>query len=260
MPSPSGYALVTGASSGIGVEFSQELAKRGFDLVITARRLARLEQVREAIRRDFPVEVAVLQNDLDSPDGAQKLYEDVKALDLPVTLLVNNAGLGNFGPLLQQSPEMVETMIRVNVASLTMLTRLLAADMKERGGGYILNNASFSAFQPPPHYAVYAGTKAFVLAFSQALSHDLRRSNIKVSAVCPGFFRSEFMDHAGQKPNFIVKCIMLNPSRVARAGVAGVLRGKTVIIPGLIYKSLSLLMRFLPRSAATGIADLAVRL
>jgi len=259
MPSSSGYALVTGASSGIGIDFARELAKRGFDLIVTARRLERLEQVRDAILRDFPVEVTVIANDLDAPDGARKLYEDVKTLDKTVTLLVNNAGLGNFAPLLRQPPEMVETMIRVNVASLTVLTRLFAADMKEHGGGYILNNASFSAIQPTPHYAVYSGTKAYVLAFSQALSHDLRRSNVKVSALCPGFFRSEFLDHSGQKPGFIVRCIMLDPSRVARLGIAGVLRGKTVIVPGLAYKSLNVLMRLLPRTAATSVADFAVR-
>jgi len=260
MPSSSGYALVTGASSGIGVEFARELSKRGFDLIITARRVERLQQVREAIRRDSPVEVTVLPNDLDAQDGARRLYDQVKALDKPVTLLVNNAGLGNFAPLLRQPPEIIESMIHVNVASLTMLTRLLAADMKQRGRGYILNNASFSAIQPTPHYAVYSGTKAFVLAFSQALSHDLRHSNIKVSALCPGFFRSEFLDHAGQEISFIVKRIMLDPARVARAGIAGVLRGKTVIVPGLIYKSLNVLMRLLPRTAATRVADLAVRL
>ena len=259
MPLPSGYALVTGASSGIGVEFARELASRGFDLIITARRRELLGRVREEICRDFSVEVTVLPNDLDVPDGARRLYEDVEALDKPVTLLVNNAGLGRFGALLDQTEEMIETMIRVNAASLATLTRLFAADMKKRGGGYILNNASFSAIQPPPQYAVYSGTKAFVLAFSQAAGHDLRRSGVRVSVLCPGFFRSEFLNRAGQTPSLIVKCITLDSSRVARAGIAGVLKGKRVIIPGLLYKSFNVLMRLLPRTLATSVADFSLR-
>ena len=250
---------MTGASSGIGVDFARELAKRGFDLIITARRQDRLDQVREAICRDFSAQVTVLVNDLSAPDGARRLYDEASSLDQPVTMLVNNAGFGQFGPLIGQTPEMIETMIQVNVMSLAILSRLFAADMKQRGGGYILNNASFSAIQPPPQYAVYSGTKAFVLAFSQALRHDLRRSHVKVSALCPGFFRSEFLDLAGQKPSLIVKCITLDSRRVARAGIAGVLRGKAVIIPGVVYKSLNLLMRFLPRTVATSVADFSVR-
>ena len=250
---------MTGASSGIGVEFARELARRGFDLILTARRLERLERVREEICRDFSAKVTVLANDLDAPDGARRLYEDVKELDKPVTLLVNNAGLGRFGSLLDQTEEMIESMIRVNVASLAALTRLFAADMGKRGGGYILNHASFSAIQPPPQYAVYSGTKAFVLAFSQAVSLDVRRNDVKVSALCSGFFHSEFLDHSGQKPGFIVKHITLDPTRVARAGIAGVLKGKMVIIPGLLHKSLNVVMRLLPRSVATGVADFSMR-
>lgn len=259
MAAESGYALVTGASSGIGVDFARELAGRGFDVILTARRRERLEQVAEDIRRDFSVEAIVVPGDLAAPDGARQLYDEVTALGKPVTMLVNNAGLGHFSPLLDQTLEMIETVIRVNTAALVTLTRLYAEDMRQRGGGYILNNGSFSAIQPTPHYAVYSGTKAFVLAFTQAVSHELRPGNVKVSVLCPGFFRSEFMDHAGQKKRSIVKRIMLDSTRVARAGIAGVLRGKTVIIPGLIYKVMNLLTRLMPRTMVTRLADLAVR-
>ena len=131
-------------------------------------------------------------------------------------MLVNNAGCGRFGPILDQSLDEIESMIELNVTSLTLLSRLFAADFKRLGGGFILNHASFSAIQPPPYYSTYAGTKAHVLAFSQALHHDLRSSGIKVSALCTGFFASEFFDKSQQEPSFIVKLIMLKPEVVAR--------------------------------------------
>jgi short-subunit dehydrogenase len=259
MNSDLGTALVTGASSGVGVDFARELARRGFDLILTARRRERLEQVRDELRAEFPVQVELLTSDLAPPDGARRLYDDVQQAGHRVTLLVNNAGLGHFGPFVEQSLDDLETTIRVNVQALTTLTRLFAADMHARGGGYILNNGSFSAIQPTPHYAVYSGTKAYVLAFSQALRHQLRPHGVRISVLLPGFFDSEFMERSGQQPSWIVRFITLRSAAVARAGIAGTLRGKPIIIPGLLYKSLNLLVRLLPRTVATAIADLSVR-
>lgn len=252
-------ALITGTSSGVGVDFARELARRGFDLILTARRLDRLEAVKEALLDEFSVNIDVLASDLSSRQGAEQLYQDVQKLNRRVTMLVNNAGLGKYGPTLEQSLDEIDSMIQVNVTSLTVLARLFAADFQEQGSGFILNHASFSAMQPPPHYSVYAGTKAYVLAFSQALNQDVRKSGIRVSALCPGFFTSEFLEKAEHEPRLVVKLIMLKPQMVARAGIRGVLRGKPVIIPGLGYKILNLLMRLTPRSFATWLADFAVK-
>ncbi len=252
-------AVVTGASSGVGVDFARELAGRGYDLVLTARRMERLEAVRAELLRDYDVHVDLLASNLNSRQGAERLHADVCRLGRPVRLLVNNAGMGKFGSFLDQSLDDVEAMIQLNTVSLTVLAHLFAADFRQQGLGFILNHASFSALQPPPLYSVYAGTKAYVLAFSQALHQDLRRDGIRVSALCPGFFTSEFLAKANQQPSSIVKLIMLPSTRVARAGIRGVLRGKPVIIPGVGYNVLNLLLRFLPRSFATGLADFAVK-
>jgi short-subunit dehydrogenase len=252
-------ALVTGASSGVGVHFARELAARNFNLILSARRVDRLEAVKQSLQAEFNVDVTVLPGDLSSPTGAKRLFEDVRQLDQRVTLLVNNAGLGKFGTVFDQSIEEIESVIQVNVTSLTVLTRLFAAEMKEQGGGYILNHASFSAIQPPTLYSVYAGTKSYVLAFSQALRQDLRPHKVRISALCPGFFQSEFFELAGQSPTFMVRRLILPPERIARAGIRGVLRGKAIIIPGWRYRLISLIMRGIPRTVATGLADFAMK-
>jgi len=253
-------ALVTGASSGIGVDFARELARRNHDLLLAARRVERLEEVKAELLGEFPnTTIGVVPCDLNQSNGAQQLFDDVEALGFQVDVLVNNAGLGRFGSFLEQSIEEIEAMIQVNVTSLTVLARLFGADMAERGGGVILNHASFSAIQPTPDFAVYSGAKSYVLSFSQALEQNIRSAGVKVSALCPGFFRSEFLDEAGQDPSFITRCIMLDRRKVARAGVKGALRGKTIIIPGILYKMLNLGTRFLPRPVITGLADIAVK-
>lgn len=254
-------ALVTGASSGIGVDFARELARREYNLLLAARRVERLEEVKAELLGEFPsITIDVLACDLNQGDGARQLFDDVKQLGLHVDVLVNNAGLGRFGLFLDQSIEEMEAMIQVNVTSLTVLARLFGTQMAEYGGGVILNHASFSAIQPTPDYAVYSGSKSYVLSFSQALEQNLRATGVKVSVLCPGFFRSEFLDEAGQDPSFITRCIMLDRKKVARAGVKGALRGKTIIIPGILYKMLNLGTRFLPRPVITGLANIAVKL
>jgi len=259
MSSKIGCALVTGASSGIGEDFARELAARGYDLILSARRRDRLEALKEELTASFPIKIEVLVADLSEPTGAQQLFDQIELLSSPVKLLVNNAGLGLFGAFKSQSLLDLQSMIQVNLTSLTTLTRLFADQMSRAGGGYILNVASFSAIQPTPDYAVYSGTKAFVLAFSQALNHGLYQRKVRVCALCPGFFESEFFAGSGQRPSFIVKMIMLNRRSVARAGIVGVLRGRTLVVPGVFYKCLNLMLRFTPRSLATALADFGVK-
>ncbi len=259
MTSEIGCALVTGASSGIGEDFARELAARGYDLIISARRRDRLEALKEELMSRFPIHVEIVVADLSAATGAQQLFDQIEGLSLPVKLLVNNAGLGLFGAFKSQSLPDIYAMIQVNLTSLTTLTRLFADQMSRAGGGYILNVASFSAIQPTPDYAVYSGTKAYVLAFSQSLNHGLSRRKVRVCALCPGFFESEFFASSGQRPSLIVKMIMLNRRSVARAGIAGVLRGRTLVVPGIFYKCLSLVLRLAPRSVATALADFGVK-
>lgn len=254
MATDPGTALVTGASSGIGVDFARELARRGFHVILTARRLDRLQEVQVMLQRQFGVDAFAVPSDLASAGGAARLFADVQRLGRPVTLLVNNAGFGRFGPFLDQDWEELEAMIRLNAAALTTLTRLFAAEMCAQGSGFILNNASFSGLQPVPDYAVYSATKAYVVAFSLALHNDLRRSHVRVSALCPGFFHSEFYERAGQEPARLFRWMMLQRRHVARAGIAGVLRGKAVIVPGVAYKALDVMGRLVPRAFGTVVA------
>ncbi len=258
-PSERPLALVTGASSGIGVEFARQLAARGFDLVITARRGERLREVQAEIQAEHQVCVEVIENDLAAPDGAQRLYDELAARGWELTVLVNNAGLGRYQQALRQPLEDMLLIIQVNLVASTVLTRLIGADMKARGKGFILNNASYSAIQPPPGYAVYAATKAYLLTFSQVLHWELHKSGVAVCVVCPGFFNSEFFEESKQPISRIVRWITLDRRVVARAAVRGLFRKKAVIIPSLFYKFAAFSARFLPRIVNTVVADFFLR-
>jgi len=252
-------ALVTGASSGIGAEFARLLAQRGWNLVISARRENRLVRLREEISARHGVRVTAIPSDLDTPQGAQQLFAATQALGPAVSMLVNNAGFGTYGPVPKQDLQTIHSMIQVNVTSLTTLTRLFAAEMRQRGCGYLLNVSSFAALQPIPRYAVYSGAKAYVVAFSQALRHELRGSGVRVSVLVPGFTATEFHKVARHRKTKLMRLTTLDARHVAKAGLAGVLQGKPVIVPGLWYKANALLCRVMPRSFASTLAARAVR-
>src|SRR3954469_3685300 len=154
-------ALVTGASSGFGVEIARVLAERGWNLALSARRKDRLDALAEEFRREYKVDVAVVPGDLGTVDGPQKLFDDVQAAGLQIDALVNNAGFGHFGPFLDQTLAQIDQMIAVDVSALTTLTWLFATQMKQRNHGYILQVSSFAALQPIPRYSVYSGAKAY---------------------------------------------------------------------------------------------------
>jgi hypothetical protein len=252
-------ALVTGASSGIGLECARLLAERGFDLVITARRKDRLDEVRDELSSRHGVDVHVIQNDLGVPQGAEELHAAVRELDRPVSLLINNAGFGTYGMVADQDLQTIQSMLQVNVTSLTTLARLFAADMRAQGGGRILNVSSFAALQPIPRYAVYSATKSYVVAFSLTLRHELRSSGVTVSVLTPGFTHTEFHTVSEHAQTKAMRALSLNARHVAKAGVNGALRGKAVIVPGILYKVNAVLLRFLPRTTACAISAAVVK-
>lgn len=252
-------ALVTGASSGLGREIARVLAERGVDLTISARRVERLDELAGQLREECRVDVSVLSADLAQPDGARRLFENVQAAGKKIDILINNAGFGCFGPMLEQSVEQIDEVLAVNVVALTRLTRLFAQTMKEQGGGYILLVSSYAALQPIPGYAVYSGTKAYAIALGQALRHELRRAGVRISIVAPGFMPTEFHEVSHHRKTLLMKLTSVPTRHVARRAVAGMFRGKLLITPGVVYQVNNWLLPLLPRRVASAISAAIVK-
>lgn len=248
------WALVTGASSGLGVDFAKELAKRGANVVIAARRLERLHSVRDEIIAAHGVKVAVVTVDLAAPDAAQKLYDEISQRDIEIDILVNNAGLGLYGEFVGIDWERERAMINVDITALTHLTKLYVRDMVARGRGYVLQVASIGAYQPSPLYASYAAAKSYVLNFSYAINYELRKTGVSVTVVSPGVTRTEFLQVAGQKPTRYQRLTMMQSPAVARAGINAMLKRKNQVVPGLLNAITVWSNRLLPRWLSTAVA------
>lgn len=224
-------ALVTGASAGIGAEFARQLADRGTELVLVARREDRLEALAIELRgagREVEVLVADLATDAGQTAVAGRL-EDTSA---PVDLLVNNAGFGAYGEVAELPADMQLRMVEVNVAAVTRLSRAALPGMVARRRGGIINVASTAAFQPDPHAAVYGATKAYVLSLSQALHEEVARHDVRVLALCPGVTPTEFQQVAEISVP-LPDAAMTSPAQVVSAGLRAFSRRRAVEVPGL---------------------------
>ena len=246
-------ALLTGASSGVGVEFAKQLAARGYDLALTARRMDRLETIRDEITAQHQNRIELIQCDLSQASGAEELISNTAELD--IEFLVNNAGLGTYRPGVEHTVAEIDNMIQVNCRALTVLTRHFAEKMLAAGRGRILNHASIAGIHPSPWYSVYSGTKAFVVEFSTTMNYELKDSDVTITTLCPGFFRSEFQDKSGRKPGAFGKKFILDAGYIAKVGLEAAHRGRAMAIPGLQYKVLNFLSRILPRSLTMRAAD-----
>jgi short-subunit dehydrogenase len=218
--------LITGASSGMGYEMSKLLAQQGFNLVLTARRREALEQLADELQRSHNVKVHVFSHDLSLPANAFRLYEQVKEHGLKVTMLVNNAGFGDYGEFTDIPLEKQVDMINVNITSLVILSRLFLKDMKQQGRGKLMNIASLLSYIPFPYYSVYSATKCFVLAFTETLAAEMEGSGIEVKALCPGpvdtgFNTSEMLTTNAYKSNKPIAA-----AQAAQIGVEHLLNGK----------------------------------
>ncbi|PZD70878.1 putative oxidoreductase [Acaryochloris thomasi RCC1774] len=191
-----GTALITGASSGIGEAFAEELAQRGMDVVIVARSKDKLEQLAERLRSQHSIQAEVIVQDLTTPEAATAVYKAVETLGWPIDLLINNAGFGDYGVFCDRPRQKQLDMIQLNISALVDLTHQFLPRMIERQSGSMINVASIAAFQPLPYLSVYAATKAFVLSFSEALWEENRKHNISILAVCPGPTESQFFEAA----------------------------------------------------------------
>ena len=243
-----GWALVTGASGGIGAEIARELSARGWNLILTARSEADLEALADELRVRDGIRARVVPVDLADPSGPEELEAATEGVGLTVELLVNNAGFGDFGPFLEAELDRALAMVRVNMAALTELSWRFAAAMAGRGRGRILNVASTAAFQPGPGMAVYYATKAYVLSLSEGLRVELREAGISVTTLCPGPTASGFQEEAGMGNSGILTIVPVPGAReVARFGVKAALKGKGVVIHGWVNRLLVLGVRFTPR-------------
>jgi uncharacterized protein len=227
-----GTAVITGASSGIGAIYADRLARRGYDLILIARRADKLEQVAERIRSGTGRAVDVFAADLtDELDVAR--VETLLKSDPRITMLVNNAGLGGAGTLLQSDVDQMTSMIALNVTALTRLTYALAPKLVSRGAGTIINIASVVAITPETLNGVYGGTKAFVLAFSQNLHKELENTGVTVQVVLPGATATDFWAIAGRPVELLPQDIVMTSEDLVDSALVGLDRGEFASIPSL---------------------------
>jgi uncharacterized protein len=244
-------ALITGASGGIGLELAKVFAREKWDLVLVARSAAKLEQAASGLSKEHGVRCHAISQDLSRRDSSEALFAETSARSLRIDALVNNAGIGTFGPFAETDLAGQTDMLEINVMSLTRLTRLFLTSMLARRQGYVLNVASTAAFQPGPLMAVYYASKAYVLHFSEALNDELRGSGVSVSALCPGATRTDFQERAQMTRSKLFNQNVMHSEAVARAGYEGMMRGKSVIVPGVVNKIVANSARFTPRGLMT---------
>ena len=246
-------ALVTGASSGIGAELARVLAGRGHDLIIVARRREPLERLARTWAAEHGAAVEIEIADLSAAGAGGALAERLFARGRQPDVLVNNAGFGLAGPFRDNDPAELSRMVAVNVAAVTELCRACLPAMIERRRGGILNVASLAAFQPGPFMAVYYATKAYILSLSEALHEECRGSGVAVTALCPGPVDTEFAARAGMTGIRLFSTGLLpkmDAARVAELGVAGLMRGKRVVVPGAVNALLAATSGLVPRAVA----------
>src|ERR1035441_239080 len=250
------WALVTGASAGIGVALARELAGHGAKLILTARRRDRLEAVAAELEAKG-TEVRMVVADLNDTDAPQQIYESTEGAGIPVDILINNAGLGQFGAFATSPIEQELSQVRVNCEAMVRLSRLFVPRMVERRRGWVLILASTASFQPLPYFATYAATKVFDRFFALGLASEVARFGVKVTALCPGPTESEFVDVAHGTP--LKGRAMQAAPEVARLAVAALARGQRTIIPYFGGKFNALLVRFLPVGMITHLLEKAAR-
>lgn len=249
-------ALVTGASSGLGVDFARQLAAKGANIVLVARREDQLRTVAAAIEKDFAVKTHIFPLDLAAPDAPQILSDQLKQRNLTVDILINNAGFGAFGSFVEIPWEREKAMLDIDIIALTHLTKIFVKEMVGRNFGYVLQVASIGAYQPSPTYATYSAAKAYVLMMGEALNYELRKSGVSVTVISPGITATEFLKVSGQSPSLYQRIMMMDSPTVARIGIESMLRRRPSVIPGLMNGLMAFSTRLIPRRLQAVIANL----
>lgn len=244
-------ALITGASGGIGKALCEEFAKDGYDLILAARSLDKMQAHAADLRHRYNIQVTAIAADLESPGGAEQLYAEINKSGKVLTALVNNAGYGAFGEFKDSALASEVAMMQLNMSTVVVLTKLFLPDLLATRGK-IINTASTAAFQPGPYMAVYCATKSFVLSFSEAIASELENTGVTVTALCPGPTASGFQDKADFGNSALIKGKKLPTSEeVAALGYRAMQRGQRVYIPGFVNWLMAQSIRFTPRDLAT---------
>lgn len=231
------YALITGASSGIGLEYARQLAAEGWNLIVVSNRAEENIRVAEELSRQYGVAVEPLYADLTDADAAEKIYERTKALGADIEVLINNAGMLLFSTLCNTRTESLEHIIALHCTTPTKLCRLFADDMCKRGRGHILIMSSITAWTPYPTISHYAATKAYLHSFAQSLWYELRRRGVSVTAVYPSAVDTPFYDLDDKMRRLLLRCgVMLSAESVACKGLGAMFRGRRRCLPGLLTK------------------------
>lgn len=258
-PTPGTWAVITGASAGLGTHFAEQLADRGLSLILAGRDRDRLDQIARRVRDRAPrIGVETVAGDLATPAGLEALVAGIDGR--AIEILVNNAGFGTYGPFADATADKEHAMVGVNVDAVVGLTQAVLPGMVQRGSGGILNVASTASFQPTPFQAGYGASKAFVLSFSQALWAETRGTGVTVTALCPGPTATGFFDGMGADVSHVgLYQNQAAPGPVVQAGLRGLARGRAVVVPGWRNKVSALSGRLSPGWASAMIGARILR-
>lgn len=264
-PRDDGAALVTGASAGIGTELARQLARRGHNLVLVARRKDRLEAVAAELSGAHGIRAETLGCDLGKSASRDRLHGRVGSLGLEIDVLVNNAGFATGGAFHESDPARELEQVRVLVEAPVALTSAFAPDMVRRGSGAILNVASVAGMQPLPYSAGYSAAKAYVLTFSEAVHHELSGLGVTVTALAPGPVTTDFWDVAGWEAagrsfeSTVPRPAWVTAEQAARTGIEGLEHGSRVVVPGVPIRTAMLASRYLPHALKLPVIERVMR-
>ena len=231
------YALITGASVGIGRALAIECARRNMNLALIDLPDSCLEVTIAHLRKNYSVNIRSLEVDLTTPNSAQKIYHWTNEEKITVGMLINNAGKGHLGSFTHYEHTFYEKMVRLNIESVVLLTRLFLPEMLKLERAYIMNLGSIASFYPIPYKIVYAGSKSFIFSFSRALKEELRHTGVRVSVLCPGpIITNQEVIQRIRRGGFWAKLSAMQPSKMAQIAIDQMMKGNTVIIPGRVNR------------------------
>lgn len=242
------YALVTGASSGIGWHISEELARRGYSIVAVSNQPEQLRKLKETLEKAYAVIVVPVDRDLAQEDSAMQLFRFCGDNELAIEVLVNDAGMFFFSEVTRTDPDKIRSILALHILTPTLLCRLFGEQMAKKRCGYILNLSSITAMMPYPGISMYASTKSFIRHFTRAFRSEMKLDNVSVTCLMPGATDTSLYSTGNINVSILKKIgMMKNPQSVARAGIKALFRGKAVCIPGLFNRLIVIILPLIPR-------------